>query len=225
MGREVGSVGVGGNVVTGHLSLGTIPMGTAVEEASRGAVAYIAIPVGRVTVPGRVGGRAGVRIGSTGSSNVRIGVVVAVSISGVVESIAVRGVTVGSVAMRGVGSIGRGAISVGRGDHSLTGSSAHVHLLSFTHAPLVLVSRASMTVSVGRVIIAIPVRGVAVTIGQVDVTVAIIVTIASITVSTIAAIAISIVSAVSVPSIAPISVVRSFNNSQEESCGQRELQH
>ena len=126
--------------MTSNLSLGSITLSTAVEEASGGAVSYIAIPVGRIPVPGRIRGVSGVRIRGTGSSNVRIGVVVAVS--GVVGSIAVRsvamrGVAVGGVAVGGIRSIGRGAISVGRGDHSLTGSSAHVHLLSFTHAPLI----------------------------------------------------------------------------------------
>ena len=126
-----------GSIVAVHLSLETIARNPVVQVASGGAVAYIAIAAGRVAIPrgGRVGGisMAGVGIRGMGSSNIRIGIVVAVSIAGVVGSIAVRGVAVG-----GVGSIGRGAaIGVGGGgDHGMTGSSAHVHLLPMIYAPL-----------------------------------------------------------------------------------------
>jgi len=253
----VGSVGVGGNIATRHLSLGSIALSTAVEVAGGGGVSYIAIAVGRVPVPGRngvrdmagVSGMAGVRdmggvrdmagvgIRGTGSSNVRIGVVVTVSISaGIVRGVAVRGVAVRGVAVRGVavrgiavrgiavrgiGSISRGAISVGRGDHSLTGSSAHVHLLAFSHAPLVFISRASMTVSVGGVIIAISIRGVPIAVGRVTVTVpvrtvTIAATIASITISAIAAIPTIAISVVTVPSVTPVTIVGTFNNSKEK---------
>jgi len=154
-----------------HLSLRAIPLGTAVEVASRRGVTHIAIAaVGGVPVPGRSGvrGLTGVRrINGIGSSDIGIGVQATVSISGIMRGITVRSIAVGSVAMRSVtggsvGSIGRSAaICVGgRRDHSLTGGSAYVHLLSLTHAPLVLVSRASMTVSIGRIVITISVRGV-----------------------------------------------------------------
>jgi len=51
----VGSVGVGGNIATRHLSLGSIALSTAVEVASGGGVSNIAIAMGRVPVPGREG--------------------------------------------------------------------------------------------------------------------------------------------------------------------------
>merc|ERR1719175_417519 len=94
-----------------------------------------------------------------GGSNIRISVVVAVSIAGVI-----RGIAVGGVAVGGVGSIGRGAaIGVGgRGDHGVTGSSAHVHLL--TNAPLILISGTSMTISISGRRVAISIGGVAVSI-------------------------------------------------------------
>merc|ERR1711972_685116 len=104
-----------GCIATVHLTLETIARSPVVQVASGGAVAYIAIAAGRIAIPrgGRVGGisLAGVGIRGMGSSNIRIGIVdtvgigivIAVSIAGVVGSIAVRGVAVG-----GVGSIGRG---------------------------------------------------------------------------------------------------------------------
>merc|ERR1712180_332823 len=60
---------------------------------------------------------------------------VAVPISGVVGSVAqVAGSVVGSMSGSVVGSMmGRGSVGVGWcGDHGLTGSSAHVHLLTMT---------------------------------------------------------------------------------------------
>jgi len=78
--------------------------------------------------------------------------VVVVSIAGVgisrVIVVSIAGV-VGSIAVGGIGSIGRGAaIGVGGGDHGMAGGAAHVHLLTMIHAPLGLVSRASMTVAI-----------------------------------------------------------------------------
>merc|ERR1719391_1151859 len=124
-----------------------------------------------------------------GSSNIGISVVVAVSIERVVGSIAVRG-----VAVKGVGSIGRGtAIGVGGGgDHGMSGSSAHVHLLPMIYAPLAVtrsIRGVPMTISVGGVSIAISIRGVsvAISVGRVAVTA----TIPSVTVATIAPITIT----------------------------------
>jgi len=227
-----------GCIVTVHLSLETIARSPVVQVASGGAVAYIAIAAGRVPIPGGagVGDRAGVRgvarvgIRGMGSSNIGIGVVVTVSVAGVVRGIAVRDIAVRGVA---VGSVGRGAaISVGGGgDHGVTGSSAHVHRLPMINAPLVLVSRAvavSVSMSIGRV--SITIRGIAISVGRVPVTTAVAVTtaiasistissvssISSVTISavasiaSIATIAISIVSAVS---IAAISIIRSLYSS------------
>jgi len=163
----VGSISIGGNIVAVHLSLRTIPLGTAVEVASGRGVAHIAIAVGGVPVPGRSGVR---RIDGIGGSDIGIGVQATVSIAGIIRGITVRSIAVGSVAMRSVtggsmGSIGRSAaISVGRRHHSLTSGSTYVHLLSLTHAPLILISRASMTVSIGGIVVTISVRGVTISI-------------------------------------------------------------
>merc|ERR1712243_229415 len=91
--------------------------------------------------------RSGVGIGGVGGSDTGIVVVVvAVPVSGVVGSVAeVGGSVVGSV-------VGRSAVGVGgSGDHGLTGSSAHVHLLAMTNAPLVhLGASISVTRSISR---------------------------------------------------------------------------
>merc|ERR1711973_122605 len=145
---------------------------------------------------GRMNSRTGVRVGGMGGSNAGIVglVVVAVPISGVVGSIAQ---VVGSV----VGSVGWGTVGVGGcGDHSLAGSSAHVHLLSMTHAPLVLTSRSIA-------------RSIASSVSITSVTTIPIVTIAAIAISAIAspissvATITAIAAVTSVASIASIAIV------------------
>merc|ERR1712131_219986 len=162
------AVSIALNIVAVHLSLETIARGPVVQVASRGAVAYIPIAARRVAISGGggVGGICGVRSMArvrkrgVGSSNVGISVVVAVSVARVVRGVAVRGIAVRGVAVRGVRSVGRGAaINVGGGgDHGVTGSSAHVHLLA--NAPLVLVSGTSVAVSVSGRRVAISIGGV-----------------------------------------------------------------
>merc|ERR1712168_1754030 len=140
-----------------------------------------------------------------GSSNIRISVVVAVSITGVVGSIAVRGVAVG-----GVGSIGRGtAIGVGRGaDDSLTGGSAHVHLLTMIHTPLAVARSIggvpvaiSVTISIRRVSVTISIRGIAIT--------------STISVATITIAAIISIATVSIPIVATVSIIGSLNSGKK----------
>merc|ERR1712180_332927 len=81
-----------------------------------------------------------IAVGVAGSDAGIVMVVVAVPVSGVVGSIAqVAGSVVGSVGGSVVRSMSRSSVGVGGGgDHGLTGSSAHMHLLTVTHAPLVL---------------------------------------------------------------------------------------
>jgi len=173
--------------------------------------------------------RVGIR--SMGSSNIRISIVVAVSIAGVVGSIAVRGVAVG-----GVGSIGRGtAIGVGGGaDDSLTGGSAHVHLLTMIHAPLA-VSRSigrvpvaiSVTISIRRVSITISIRGIAIASTITSITISAIASIAPI--SAIAAVtsiaAVAAVATVSIPIVTTVSIIGSLNSGKKKTGCQCKLQH
>merc|ERR1719378_1561425 len=118
--------------MTVHLSVNSMALDLAVQVGRVHRVGHIAVAMARVALSvsrdgvGRVS-RSGMGIGGMGGSDAGIvAVVVTVSVSWVVGSV------VGSVVSRS--SVGVG----GGGDHGLTGSSTHVHLLAMTHAPLVL---------------------------------------------------------------------------------------
>jgi len=119
-----------GIVMTVHLSVDSRGLIIAVKVGRVDRVDDITVAVAGIAIPGSSDGvgrvssrRSGVGIGGVGGSNAGIVVVVvAVPVSGVVGSVAQ---VVGSV----VGSVGWSTVGVGGcGDHSLTGSSAHVHL-------------------------------------------------------------------------------------------------
>jgi len=147
-GIVVVGVVLAGIVMAVHLSVNSMALDLAVQIGRVDRVGHIAVAVAGVALSvsrdgvGRMSSRrSGVGIGGVGGSDAGIVVVVvAVPVSGVVGSVAqVAGSVVGSMGGSVVGSMGRSSVGVGGcGDHSLTGSSAHVHLLTVTHAPLVL---------------------------------------------------------------------------------------
>merc|ERR1719378_1488094 len=147
----------------------------------------------------------GMRVDGICSSNTRINIVLAESISGVV--------VVGSVVS---------SVEMGGGSHyRLTGGSAHMHLLTIAHASLI--PAIAVTISVGG----IAVVAIAVSVGGITAAVAVAVSVAriavsvsSISVATITSISVSI-SAITSPisSIAvtvAVAVVRSLNYSHQE---------
>merc|ERR1719378_179707 len=145
--------------MTVHLSVNSMALDLAVQVGRVHRVGHIAVAMARVALSvsrdgvGRVS-RSGMGIGGMGGSDAGIvAVVVTVSVSWVVGSVVgsmvggsvvgsvVGGSVVGSVVGGSVvGSVvSRSSVGVGGGgDHGLTGSSTHVHLLAMTHAPLVL---------------------------------------------------------------------------------------
>merc|ERR1719378_563493 len=139
-----------------HLSVDSMGLIMAVKVGRVNRVGHITVAVAGVALSDNRDG-----VGRMGGSDAGIVVVVvAVPVSGVVGSVAqMVGSVVGSV-------VGRSTVGVGGSrDHSLTGSSAHVHLLGMTHAPLVnamsIARSVTSSVTISSISIAMPVITIA----------------------------------------------------------------